>query len=123
MAIEVECRLFGPFREDAGVETVVRETDADTVGALLSELEGAYPELAGRLVDGEEGAVAGSTVVTRAKKDVRHLDGLDTALADGDVIRLVPSVYGGDGRNAQPSQPGRLRISRRRRHGSRQPSP
>jgi molybdopterin synthase sulfur carrier subunit len=123
MSIEVECRLFGPFREDAGVEAVVRETDAETVGGLLRELEGAYPELAGRLVDREEEAVAGSTVVTKAKKDVRHLHGLETALDDGDVIRLVPSVYGGDGRNARPSQPSRLRLSRRRRRGIRRPPP
>ncbi len=95
MAIEVECRLFGPFREDAGVETVVRETDAATVGDLLRELERTYPELGRRLVDEDRETIAGSTVVTKAKTDVRHLDGVDTALDDGDVIRLVPSVYGG----------------------------
>ncbi|MFC7095924.1 MoaD family protein [Halobaculum marinum] len=93
--MEVECRLFGPFREDAGVADVVRETDAETVGDLLRELEREYPALAGRLVDEEAATTAGSTVVTKAKKNVRHLDGLDTPLADGDVIRLVPSVYGG----------------------------
>jgi molybdopterin synthase sulfur carrier subunit len=91
--VQVECRFFGPFREDVGVERERRETDAETVGALLSELEAAYPELDGRLV-GEDGP-AGSTVVTKEKRDVRHLDGLETELEDGDVIRLVPSVYGG----------------------------
>ncbi|WP_284013963.1 MoaD family protein [Halobaculum litoreum] len=95
MTIEVECRLFGPFREDAGVDAVVRETTATTVGGLLRELERDYPALAGRLVDEAAGTTAGSTVVTKAKKNVRHLDGLDTPLTDGDVIRLVPSVYGG----------------------------
>lgn len=95
MAIDVECRLFGPFRDAAGVETEVRETDAETVGDLLRELELTYPNLDGQLIDEEREEIAGSTVVTRAKTDVRHLDGVDTALADGDVIRLVPSVYGG----------------------------
>ncbi|WP_277552869.1 MoaD family protein [Halobaculum limi] len=93
--IEVECRLFGPFRDDAGVHEMRRQTDADTVGDLLRELEAEFPALAGRLVDEEAGTTAGSTVVTKAKKNVKHLDGLDTHLADGDVIRLVPSVYGG----------------------------
>ncbi|MFC6785638.1 MoaD/ThiS family protein [Halobaculum halobium] len=96
--MEVECRLFGPFREDAGVERAVHETDADSVGDLLWELERAYPSLSGRLVDEHGETVAGSTVVTKAKKDVRHLDGLHTPLDDGDVIRLVPSVYGGENR-------------------------
>lgn len=29
------------------------------------------------------------------EEDVRQLDGLDTALADGDVVAIVPSVAGG----------------------------
>ena len=91
--VQVECRFFGPFRKSTGVERTTLETDAGTVGALLSELEEAYPELAGRLVG--DGEPAGSTVVTKGKRDVRHLDGLETELEDGDVIRLVPSVYGG----------------------------
>ncbi|QLG26785.1 MoaD family protein [Halorarum halophilum] len=91
--MQIECRFFGPFREATGTERTLRETDVGTVGALLSDLEGEYPELAGRLVG--DGEPAGSTVVTKEKRDVRHLDGLDTELEDGDVIRLVPSVYGG----------------------------
>ena len=67
--------------------------DAETLGELLSELAATYPELEGKLI--ENGEIAGSTVVTRNKKDVRHLDGPSTQLSDGDVIRLTPSVYGG----------------------------
>lgn len=91
--MQVECIFFGPFREDVGEATVRRETDAETVGELLRELEADYPVLEGRLVDGDE--LAGRTVVTKAKKDVRHLEGLETPLEEGDVIRLTPSVYGG----------------------------
>ncbi|QLG62548.1 MoaD/ThiS family protein [Halorarum salinum] len=91
--MQVECRFFGPFREDVGETRERRGTDAATVGALLRELEADYPPLAGRLVDGD--GLAGSTVVTKEKTDVRHLDGLETPLEEGNVIRLVPSVYGG----------------------------
>lgn len=93
--MQVECKFFGPFREDAGVEHVDRETEAETVGELLRQLESAYPSLAGRLVDEDDDEIAGSTVVTKNKTDVGHLDGLATRLDDGDTIRLVPSVYGG----------------------------
>lgn len=91
--MQVECRFYGPFREEVGEKRVVRETDAGSVGELLEELSSAYPVLDGRLVDDEE--IAGSTVVTKGKRDVRHLDGIATGLDEGDVIRLTPSVYGG----------------------------
>lgn len=110
--MQVECRFYGPFREDVGKKRITYETDVDetrgvsfanqkptasgdaeTLGELLSELAATYPELEGKLI--ENGEIAGSTVVTRNKKDVRHLDGPSTQLSDGDVIRLTPSVYGG----------------------------
>jgi len=30
-------------------------------------------------------------------EDVRYLDGLDTKLADGDVLSILPAVAGGSG--------------------------
>ena len=91
--MKVECIFFGPFREDVGCRDLEYETDAETVGDLLAELEAEFPVLEGRLVDGE--GLAGETVVTKNKRDIRHLEGLDTSLEAGDVFRLVPSVYGG----------------------------
>jgi len=94
--MNIECRLFGPFRDDVGVERVGGEYEAGTTaGELLRELEAQYEELAGRLVDEEAETTAGPTVVTVNKKNVTHLDGLETELEDGDVVRVVPSVYGG----------------------------
>ena len=91
--MRVECAFFGPFREDVGEERVCLETEAETVGELLSELERTYPVLEGRLVDGDD--LAGKTVVTKDKRDVRHIDGLETPVEGDAVFRLVPSVYGG----------------------------
>lgn len=93
--MQIECRFFGPFSEDVETDVDRRETDAETVGELLAELESAYPELAGRLVAEDGSGTAGSTVVTRNERHVRQLSGLDTTLSEGDVIRLTPSVYGG----------------------------
>jgi molybdopterin synthase sulfur carrier subunit len=94
--MNVECKLFGPFRDDAGVEDVGGEYDpGTTVGELLRDLEADYPSLEGRIVDEEAGEAEGSTVVTVNEKNVTHLDGLATELADGDTVRIVPSVYGG----------------------------
>ncbi|NHX37876.1 MULTISPECIES: ubiquitin-like small modifier protein 1 [Halolamina] len=94
--MQVECKLFGPFRDDAGVEDVGGEYDpGTTVGEVLRELEAEYPSLAGRIVDEEAGETEGATVVTINEKNVKHLDGLETELGEGDTVRIVPSVYGG----------------------------
>lgn len=94
--MDVECRLFGPFRDDVGQEHVGGEYDeGTTAGELLRDLESRFDELADRLVDEAEETTAGPTVVTVNEKNIKHLDGLDTELEDGDVVRIVPSVYGG----------------------------
>lgn len=91
--MQVECVFFGPLREAVGEKTVVRETDAATVGALLSDLEAAYPELAGDLLADDE--LDPSVAVTVNEDHVQYLDGLDSDLSDGDVVRLTTAVYGG----------------------------
>ena len=91
--MQVDCVFFGPFQDDVGEKTVRVETDAETVGDLLAELEATYPVLEGRLLDGDE--TAGATVVTIDRKNVVHRDGLDTEIGPESVVRMVPSVYGG----------------------------
>jgi len=84
--------FFGPLRETVGEKTVVRDTDSETVGGLLAELEGAYG-LEGRLLD-DDGAVA-EIAVTLDGRHVQHIEGPDTPLADGVTLRMTPAVYGG----------------------------
>ncbi|AEN05390.1 MoaD/ThiS family protein [Halolamina sp.] len=94
--MNVECRLFGPFRDDVGEEHVGGEyAVGTTAGDLLCDLESTYSELEGRLVDEGEETTAGQTVVSLNEKNITHREGLETELEDGDVVRIVPSVYGG----------------------------
>lgn len=94
--MQIECKLFGPFREDAGVENVGGEYDpGTTVGELLRALEAEYQPLAGRIVDPDGDGTEGSTVVSVNEKNINHLDGLSTELEEGDVVRIVSAVYGG----------------------------
>ncbi|MBP1987734.1 ubiquitin-like small modifier protein 1 [Halolamina salifodinae] len=94
--MQVESKLFGPFRDDAGAEDVGGEYDpGTTVGELLRELEADYPSLEGRIVDPDSDGTVGSTVVSVNEKNITHLDGLATELEASDVVRIVPSVYGG----------------------------
>jgi len=93
--VQLECVFFGPFREAVGRKTVRYETDAATVGDLLSDLEADYPSLEGDLLAENGTELAGDTVVTIDTRHVTQLEGLETSLEAGSVVRLVPSVYGG----------------------------
>jgi molybdopterin synthase sulfur carrier subunit len=90
--MDVECVFFGPLRESVGEKTVVRDTDASTVGDLLLELEAAYPDLRSLV---EADGLASGLAVTLNTRHVQLLDGLDTELAAGDVLRLTPAIHGG----------------------------
>lgn len=90
--MDIQCNFFGPLREAVGEKTVVREVEPGaTVGDLLSELVTDY-DLDGVLSDDGD---LGSVTVTKNGTNVSHLDGLDTDLDEGDVVRLAPPVVGG----------------------------
>jgi molybdopterin synthase sulfur carrier subunit len=92
--VQVECHLFGPYRESVGQKELRREVDAGaTLGDLLAALEDEYDGLAGELLDGDE--LDGTTVITVNGKHARHVNGAATELDEGDVVRLTPPVYGG----------------------------
>ena len=67
---------------------------AQTVGRLLDELERAEPVLH-RHVRDETGAVRRHLNVFVNADNVRDLEGLDTRLAPGDVVTILPAVSGG----------------------------
>ncbi|HUI04612.1 MAG TPA: ubiquitin-like small modifier protein 1 [Acidimicrobiales bacterium] len=70
------------------------EVEASTVGEALKALDAAHPGFADRLFD-DTGALRRFVNVFLAEEDVRFLDGLDTAVADGQTLSIVPAVAGG----------------------------
>ena len=94
--MELELRFFATVREAIGASTARREFRAGaTVQEVLAELESAYPELEGTLLDGEE--IAPSITVLRNGTHVVHFDGVETELTDGDRLSITPPVTGGNG--------------------------
>jgi sulfur-carrier protein len=75
-----------------GASEVIVEGKA--IGDLLRELDVAHPGFGGRLFD-EAGGLRRFVNVFLADEDVRFLDGLDTPVADGQTISIVPAVAGG----------------------------
>jgi molybdopterin converting factor small subunit len=67
---------------------------ADTVRGALEILEQGYADLYRQLCD-ETGAVRRHLNVFVNSDNVRDLDGVDTRLAPGDVLTVLPAVSGG----------------------------
>lgn len=70
------------------------DAEGATVGEVFTELTGRFPGLADQLIDGE-GGLHKFVNVYRNDDDIRYLDQLDTKVADGDTISILPAVAGG----------------------------
>jgi sulfur-carrier protein len=68
--------------------------EGDSVGAVFKSLVESYPSLRDNLLDAS-GGLHKFVNVYKDDDDIRYLDGLDTPLADGDVISIIPAVAGG----------------------------
>ena len=65
-----------------------------TVGEVLKALDAAHPGFGDRLFD-DGGSLRRFVNVFLADEDVRFLDGLETPVADGQTLSIVPAVAGG----------------------------
>ena len=90
MAITV--RIPTPLRTlTGGADEVTAE--GGTVRAVLGDLEQRHPGLEERLLDDK--GVRRHVNIYANEEDIRFLDGLDTALRDGDTVQIVPAIAGG----------------------------
>lgn len=65
----------------------------DTLGAVIKDLEANYSGISDRLVD--NGRLHRFVNIYINDEDVRFSGGLDTAVADGDSVTILPAVAGG----------------------------
>ncbi|HEY5710228.1 MAG TPA: ubiquitin-like small modifier protein 1 [Solirubrobacterales bacterium] len=70
------------------------EVSGTNVGEVLRALTAVHPDTESQLF-GEEGDLHRYVNVYLNDEDVRVLDGLDTAVADGDMVRILPAIAGG----------------------------
>ncbi|WP_371780299.1 MoaD/ThiS family protein [Streptosporangium subroseum] len=64
-----------------------------TLEELIDDLEAGHPGLKDRLID--KGALRRFVNVYLNDEDVRFLGGLETPVADGDTVTVLPAVAGG----------------------------
>lgn len=90
--MQIELRFFANFREAVGQKTVQREYENGLqAGDVLRQLSEEYTEM--DLF--EEGELREYLTILRNGTDITHLDGLETALEDGDELSVFPPVAGG----------------------------
>jgi molybdopterin synthase sulfur carrier subunit len=65
-----------------------------TVADVLKALEDAHPGFGERLFD-DSGGLRRFVNVFLADEDIRFLSGIDTPVADGQTLSIVPAVAGG----------------------------
>jgi MoaD family protein len=70
------------------------EAGGATVGEVLRSLSTEYPDTSEQLF-GEDGELNRYVNVYLNDEDVRVLGGLDTAVADGDTVVILPAMAGG----------------------------
>lgn len=86
-------RIPTPLRKltDGTSEVVV---DAGDLRSVVTAVDAAHPGLGARILD-EDGNLRRFVNVFVRDEDVRFQQGLDTPVADGEVVSIVPAVAGG----------------------------
>jgi sulfur-carrier protein len=69
------------------------EVDGETVGEVLDALFDRYDDLRERICEG--GQLRRFVNVYVAGEDIRFTDGLETSVADGAEVTILPAVAGG----------------------------
>jgi molybdopterin converting factor small subunit len=90
MALKVQ--IPTPMREQTGGKADVEVTGA-TVQAALDDLVRQFPGLKPKLYDG--GKLRPYINVFVNDEDIRYLDEMNTPVADGVIVALIPAVAGG----------------------------
>jgi sulfur-carrier protein len=91
--MSVTVRIPTQLRELSGGAAEL-SAEGTTVAEVLKALEAAHPGFAERLFD-DGGELRRFVNVFVADEDIRFLDGVDTEVAPGATVSIVPAVAGG----------------------------
>ena len=81
------------LRPTVGGERVVTAAGS-TLRELIEDVDARHPGFAGQLLDPDGGQRRFVNIYVN-DEDVRYQQGLDTPVAEGDVISILPAVAGG----------------------------
>jgi len=90
--VSITVRIPTPLRALTEGEDEV-SVEGGNVAQVIDALEAAHPGLKDRLVDDK--GVRRFVNLYANDEDIRFLDGLETPLADGDTLSIIPAIAGG----------------------------
>ena len=91
--MSVTVRIPTPLRALTAEQDVV-SAGGENLAAVIDDLDGSYPGFRERVLD-DTGEIRRFVNVFVNGEDVRFLDGLHTAVANGDEVSIVPAMAGG----------------------------
>jgi molybdopterin converting factor small subunit len=91
--VAVEVRLPTVLRSQAGGASSV-SVDGATIGDVLGKLVAEYPGISSQVFN-LDGSLHKFVNIYVDDDDVRYLQGLDTPVADGAEVSILPAVAGG----------------------------
>jgi sulfur-carrier protein len=89
----VTVRIPTTLRPMAGGNPTV-SVEGATLAEVLKNLDSAHPGFTDRLLD-DTGSLRKFVNVFVSDDDVRYLQGMDTAVPDGETVSIIPAVAGG----------------------------
>jgi molybdopterin converting factor small subunit len=93
-ATAAQIRVPSMLRPTVGGERIL-SAEGSTLRELIDNVDTAHPGFGNHLIDPGTGQQRRFVNLYVNDDDVRYLDGLDTAVAPGDVISILPAVAGG----------------------------
>lgn len=82
-----------PLRQFTGGKSEL-EVAASTAGAALDQLTATFPDLRRHLFT-DQNVLRSFVNIYVGDEDIRHLDGVNTAVKEDETIMIVPAIAGG----------------------------
>jgi molybdopterin synthase sulfur carrier subunit len=92
--VNVTVKAFADFREILGRELVISVPEGKTVRQLLQILGEKYAGFLQRILE-NDGQLRPYVSILENGRNIKFLNGLDTTLAENDVIAIFPPLAGG----------------------------
>jgi molybdopterin synthase sulfur carrier subunit len=90
----VHIKSFANFRDILGKDLNVEVANDSTIKTLLDDLISTKPRLKNALFE-ESGQIKEYVILMKNRKNINTMDGLNTQLAEGDEVAILPPVAGG----------------------------
>ena len=100
--MSIKVRIPTPLQSITKNKSEVEVEKAQDIKDLIEKLEEEHPGIKERLLD-ENGNLRRFINFFVNEEDIRFLDGINTALKDGDEVSIIPAIAGGSLANVQRS--------------------